>query len=85
MKRSYPAGSDQATYQIRVRGKLDKRWPDWVGGMTLAFERVEDDRTVTVLTGTVADQAMLRGILARLWDSNLTLLSVARIETHKSV
>jgi hypothetical protein len=51
--------------------------------MTVAFEGVDDDRTVTVLTGTVADQAMLRGILARLWDSNLTLLSVARIETHK--
>jgi len=51
--------------------------------MTVAFERADDGRTVTVLTAAATDQARLRGILSRLWDSNLTLLSVARTETHE--
>ena len=83
MREFHPAGPDQATYQIRVQGKLDKRWSDWFDGITMAFERADDDPPVTVLTGTVTDQARLRGILSRLWDSNLTLLSVIRVETHK--
>ena len=82
MKRVYPVGPDQATYQIRVRGKLDKRWSDWLDGMTMAFKRVDDGTYITTLTGTVADQARLRGILSKLWDANLTLLSVTRVETH---
>ena len=83
MKRVYPVGPDQATYQIRVRGKLDKRWSDWLDGMTMAFKRVDDGTYITTLTGTVADQARLRGILSKLWDSNLTLLSATRIEMHE--
>ena len=83
MKQTHSVSSDQATYEIRVRGKLDERWPNWFGGMTIAFEQADDGTAVTVLTAAATDQARLRGILSRLWDSNLTVLSVVHIETHE--
>jgi len=65
---------EQHVYQIRVQGKLDERWSDWFNGMAITSER-----GVTKLTGAVMDQARLRGILSKIWDLNLTLISVNRI------
>jgi hypothetical protein len=65
----------QAVYQISVQGKLDEDWSNWLDGMTIAFER-----GITTLTGPVADQSALRGILGRIWDLNLTLISVTRVK-----
>ena len=69
----------QAAYQIRVQGKLDKCWADWFNGMTITSES-----GITTLTGAVIDQARLRGILSKIWDLNLTLISVNRIEMKES-
>jgi hypothetical protein len=81
MKGSNPEpGSDQAVYQIQVQGKLDEKWSDWFGGMTVTVQSERDDVPITTLTGTVADQAALRGILTKIWDLNLRLISVNRIE-----
>jgi hypothetical protein len=74
---------EQQVYQIRVEGRLDERRACWFEEMTMGFERASDDTPITTLTGTVADQARLRGILSKLWDLNLTLVSVARIETRE--
>lgn len=59
-------------YEIRFKGHLDDRWSEWFGGMTITLEG-ED---VTVLTGPVADQAALHGLLKRVRDLGLSLLSV---------
>jgi hypothetical protein len=75
---------DRQIYQIRIQGKLDKRRSDWFEGMTMGFERSSDGTLITTLTGAVADQARLRGILSKLWDLNLTVVSVARIEMRKT-
>ena len=73
-----PSGFDQAArYRIKVQGRLDEGWSDWFSGMTVTFEG-----GVTMLTGAVTDQATLRGILTRIWDLNLTLISVDRIEVN---
>ena len=72
-------GLDQAIYRIRVRGQLDDTWSQWFDNMTMVCEIASDDTRITVLTGAVADQPKLRGILARMWDLNLTVLSVERI------
>ncbi len=61
-------------YEIRVQGPLDEDWSDWFHGLTIAREGTE-----SVLLGRVPDQAALRGILARVWDLGLTLVSVARL------
>lgn len=64
-----------ARYQIQVRGKLDESWSDWLSGMTITSES-----GITTLTGPVADQAALRGLLSKIWDLNLVLISATRIE-----
>jgi len=61
------------SYQVQVEGRLDEDWSDWLDDVTLTY-----DSGVTTLTGPVADQAALRGILTRIWDLNLTLISVHR-------
>jgi hypothetical protein len=67
-------------YRIRVRGTLHESWSDWFSDMTIASESQSDGPPITTLTGAVADQSALRGILSRIWDLNLTLISVNRIE-----
>lgn len=66
--------------QIKVQGNLDKSWSPWFGDMTLAFEIEGNGRPITTLTGIVADQSALRGILSKIWDLNLTLISVIQIQ-----
>ena len=58
-------------YQFRVRGQLDSQWCDWFGDLQMAQEG-----GVTMLWGPVPDQAALYGIIARLRNLGLTLLSV---------
>jgi hypothetical protein len=67
-------------YQIKVRGRLDARWSDWLSGMAITCEIGNDGLPVTAMTGAVADQAALRGILCKLWDLNLVLISVTPVE-----
>lgn len=61
-------------YRIRVRGHLDRNWSDWFSQMVVSTEGSD-----TILTGSVPDQAALHGLLIRIRDLNLTLLSVERI------
>ena len=70
----------QKVYQIRVQGGLDASYADWFNGMTLTVEQESDRTPVTTLTGPVVDQAALHGLLAKISDLNLTLISVARDE-----
>lgn len=70
----------QAVYRIRMEGVLDEKWSDWFNGMSIAFECTGDGPPITTLTGAVADQAKLRGMLSKIWDLNLTLISVVRLE-----
>jgi len=75
-----PSTGKPATYEIQVQGRLDESWSNWFNGMTIAPEGASGDSPVTTLIGVVADQAALRGILERIWNLNLTLLSVHRVE-----
>jgi hypothetical protein len=68
-----------ATYQISVYGKLDVSWADWIGVVHVTHEIGDDGSSVTTLIGSVPDQAALRGLMERIWDLNLTLISVQRI------
>ena len=66
----------QGIYEIRVRGVLDKKWSDWFDGFTI-MPQANDE---TLLTGPVADQAALHGLLNKIRDLGLPLLSVKRVE-----
>lgn len=67
------------SYQIEVQGRLDDSWAAWLDGMALTRTHARDGTPIVVLTGPVADQAALRGLLSRLWDLNLTVIAVRRI------
>jgi hypothetical protein len=67
---------DSGEYQIRVSGILDERWSDWFDGFV--FEQSSDDETS--LIGKVTDQAALHGLLNKIRDIGLPLISVERIE-----
>ena len=69
-----PDAADAGHYEIRIRGDLHPRWAAWFDGLTVSAGR---DGT-TVLTGPVADQAALHGLLQRVRDLGLPLVSVSR-------
>jgi hypothetical protein len=69
--------SNQPTiYQIRIKGHLGGQWTDWFGGLTITQE--EDGETL--LTGPVVDQAALHGLLKKVRDLGMPLLSVNRVK-----
>lgn len=72
----FPQGHAPAGYRIRVAGHLDQHWAAWFGGLELTRDR---DGT-TSLTGVVADQAELHGLLTKIRDLGVTLISVAVID-----
>ncbi len=69
-----------ATYQIKVPGHLNESWSDWAGGMTITLESGDAGPPTTTLTGVVADQAALQGLLRRLYSLGLPLISVNCVE-----
>lgn len=75
-------GVDQPLeYQIKVQGQLEERWSHWFDAMRITVERTPDI-TITLLAGVVADQAALHGLLNRIRDLNLLLMSVQLVELN---
>jgi hypothetical protein len=72
-----------AVYEIEVQGELDQSWEQWFNGLAVTIESGSRQKTTT-LRGPVADQAALRGILCRLWDLHLMVVSLRRIESEGS-
>ena len=68
---------EASRYEIRLKGRLDSSWAEWLGGMSLTHA---SDGT-TVLVGPVVDQAALHGLLQKLRDLGITLISVNEDET----
>ena len=66
-----------SSYELRVRGHLDQHWSTWFDGFTITHE---DDGTTT-LRGVVTDQSELHGLLAKVRDLGVSLISVTPVET----
>jgi hypothetical protein len=69
--------SNALYYEIRLKGHLDDRWAEWFEGLTITLEEDGD----TLLTGPVIDQAALHGLLKKVRDLGLPLLSVNSVES----
>ena len=69
--------SETESYEIRVQGHLDRRWSAWFDGMTL----LADDDGSTLISGQVADQAALHGLIQKVRDLGLPLISVTHQQT----
>ncbi len=78
-------GLGPACYQIKLTGKIREDWSDWLSGMDISTKGNGEESPVTTLVGMVTDQAALRGILCKIWDLNLTVLSVFRLEMNAEV
>ena len=63
-------------YQIEIQGRLEESWSHWFDDMDITTKRLADGPTITVLTGVVDDQAALHGLLNRIRDLGIPLLSV---------
>ncbi len=68
-------------YQIRVKGRLDPQWSEWLGGLTVTYGGAEVSETI--LCGPVIDQAALHGLLIKVRDLGVPLLSVMRVEPDR--
>lgn len=70
---------DAMTYQILLEGRLDSRWESPLGEVTIAYED-DGDNVLTVITASVVDQAALYGLLRKVRDLAIPLLSVTRVQ-----
>lgn len=71
----HPGTSKAAVYQIRIKGHLGPQWAEWFGGMSITLE----ESGTTLMTGQVIDQAALHGLLRKVRDLGLPLVSVLRM------
>jgi hypothetical protein len=62
-------------YHIRIKGHLDDHWSDWFGGLTISNEAHGE----AILNGTLADQAVLYGVLIKIRDLGLPLIAVCQV------
>ncbi len=69
---------EPVVYHITVEGRLDAGWAEWFDRMRVTTKETGAGVPTTTLTGPIADQSALRGILNKLWDLNLTVVSVMR-------
>ena len=67
--------SQPMAYQIRITGQLDARWADWFEGLTITLDGGD-----TLISGPIADQAALHGLLKRVRDLGMALVSVGPVE-----
>jgi hypothetical protein len=72
--------SEPMVYQIRVMGHLGAQWADWFEGLSITLQ----DNGETLLSGLVADQAALHGLLRKVRDLGLPLLSVIRLQPDQA-
>ncbi|HSR30947.1 MAG TPA: hypothetical protein VLY63_10305 [Anaerolineae bacterium] len=77
--------AEQMAYRVELVGRLDQDWSDWFDGLVATFERIEQDRPLTRLTTTSLDQAALRGLLCRIWDLNLVLISLVPVPATQTL
>jgi hypothetical protein len=71
---------ESTVYQIRIKGHLGREWTDWFEGLTITL----DDNGETLLTGPVVDQATLHGLLKKIRDLGMPLVSVSPLEGRPS-
>jgi hypothetical protein len=69
------------TYRIRVGGKVKESWADWFDGMTIDSEMEAGEKPVSTLSGTLPDQSALYGVLNKIRNLGLKLLSVEQINS----
>lgn len=68
-------------YQIKIKGHLDEQWSEWFDDLTVTYDEHDD----TILTGPVADQAALHGLLKKVRDLGIPLIAVNPVELNAEI
>jgi len=68
--------TQSAKYQIKIQGRQTEGWSDWMGDLEIVADRNPGEITITTLTGIVKDQSGLHGLLNRIRDLSIPLISV---------
>ena len=77
-QKSNPEANQQTVYQFRIKGHLGQQWLNWFEGLTATLEEAGN----TLLSGTVVDQSALHGILKKIRDLGMPLLSMNLIDSN---
>ena len=75
-----PESPQAIVYQIRLKGRLDLQWSKWFEGLTITLEGSDE----TLLTGPVIDQAALHGLLKKVRDLGMPLVSLSQIQCNET-
>jgi hypothetical protein len=73
-------GTANFIYRIEVEGRVSPEWSEWLNGLSIKL--LNEQPPLTELRGVLVDQARLRGILNKLWDLNLAVISLERLEPN---
>ena len=73
--------TQSAKYQVKIQGRQMEGWADWMNDLEIVTERTSDEITITTLTGIVKDQSGLHGLLNRIRDLSIPLISVQFIDS----
>ena len=71
--------NQESIYTIKISGNLKDKWAEWLNGVVIRIDNLANEN-ITAITVRIPDQAALRGVLNKLWDLNLTLLSVISMD-----
>jgi hypothetical protein len=82
MDQSGKAIDERRIYQIRIEGKLNDKWALWLDGTNI---KIQESSNITTILITVPDQSALRGILNKLWDLNLVIISIQLVDLEQSL
>jgi len=77
--------SGEGIYQIKVKGHLDERWCEWFEGLEISTIISEAGMPITTITGAIQDQAALHGVIAKIRDIHMPLISVIPIEPEQEI
>jgi hypothetical protein len=72
---------EPSDYRIKVSGKVKESWTEWFNGMRIEFEMEGGEKPISTLTGLLADQSALFGVLGKIRNLGLKLLSVEQVDT----
>jgi hypothetical protein len=73
-----PVVNECYVYEIIVLGFLEERWMSCFNQMGISYQVIDDEKPISILTGPIQDQAELRGVMNKIWDLNLELISLTR-------
>ena len=70
----------ESRYQVEIKEKLDESWAEWFNDCELEYRSDDRSNPSTLITVEIIDKAALHGLLTKIWNLNLTVLSVKRID-----